>query len=665
MHTTQHMPLAIRQMFRAFLEGVQERLYASSMPRDSDMFIVRLERFFPDFYTPLLQLYGQHPDFASQLANLGQRMVAAYVARPEALRLLDIKRQIIPDWFQHQSMLGYVCYTDRFADTLKGLSTRLDYLSELGISYLHLMPLLKTRPGPDDGGYAVQDYRAVAPALGTMRDLAELATELHARYISLCIDLVLNHTAHEHEWAQRAIAGDPKYLAYYHTFPDRTEPDAYERTLAEIFPTFAPGNFTWVPEIAGGGRWVWTTFNSYQWDLNYRNPAVFCDMADTMLFLANQGIDILRLDAVPYLWKQPGTPCRNLPEAHLLLQAFRAVMRVVAPAVIFKAEAMVPPDELVRYLGVGAATGKACELAYHNQLMVQLWSTLATQDATLMTHTLQQMPPTPPQANWITYVRNHDDIGWAVTDEHAAAVGMDGPQHRQFLNDFYSGAIPGSFARGARFQPNPATGDTRISGTTAALAGLEAALEANDPHQIDLAIQRILLLASVSLAAGGIPLIYMGDELGLPNTHTFLDAPTKAADNRWMHRPTMDWQQAAHRHDPQHPTGRIFAGLRHLIETRFDSAIFHGAASLQPLWSNNRHVFALVRHHPTGHILLLANFHPSDQTVAADVASAAGLTGPLRDLLDTTGQPLPITAGRILLPPYATMWLTSSDPPPA
>jgi amylosucrase len=432
MHNLLQFSPAARAAFTTQIRRVTPVLRAHCTPRDADLFLLRLERYFEDLYLPLQQLYGARGDWAHQLDQLLDQLVTAYVARPERLRHLDIERQITPDWFQRPSMLGYVCYTDLFAGTLGGVYEQLAYLEELGVTYLHLMPLLRPRAGANDGGYAVADYRTVDPRLGSTDDLQRLSEALHGRGMSLCVDLVLNHTAKEHAWAQAALAGDPHYLDYYFTFEDRTLPDAYERTLREVFPDFAPGNFSYYPHMAGSGRYVWTTFNEYQWDLNYTNPAVFREMLDVMLHLANLGVDVLRLDAVPFMWKRMGTDCENQPEVHVLLQAFRAGVRVVAPALIFKAEAIVPPQHLVPYLGVGSATGKECELAYNNTLMVQLWSALASRDVRLLTHVLHQLPPTPPGATWITYIRNHDDIGWAVTDEDAGAMGLNGFLHRCF-----------------------------------------------------------------------------------------------------------------------------------------------------------------------------------------------------------------------------------------
>ena len=349
-------------------------------------------------------------------------------------------------------------------------------------------------------------------------------------------------------------------LARYRTFPDRGEPDRYEQTLRDVFPDTAPGSFTWSPEL---GRWVWTTFHDYQWDLDYSNPEVFRAMAEAMLELANAGVDVMRLDAVPFLWKRMGTDCQNQPEVHVLLRALREVMREVAPAVAFKAEAIVSPQQLVAYLG-------ECDLAYHNVLMVLGWSALASGRAELMTATLRGLPAAPPHAAWVTYVRGHDDIGWAITPEDASQVGEDAHAHRRFLADFYAGDFPMSFARGARFQVEEHSGEARTSGTAASLAGVEAAVERGDDVAVELAIRRVLLLHAIAFAFGGVPLVYMGDELGLRNDPRWDADPAQRDDNRWMHRPSMDWEAAERRHDPSTVAGRLWSGLQRLVEQRRD-----------------------------------------------------------------------------------------------
>ena len=625
---------------------------ASLTPLERDIFLERAAVHWPDVLRPLRRLYGDRPDFDDWCARLLAVVAAGYAVRPAGLRLLDMRRQAQPDWFQQPDMLGYVCYADRFAGRLAAVADHIPYLKELGVTYLHLMPLLAPRSGPNDGGYAVADYRAVNPALGTMADLAELAAALRAEGISLCIDLVCNHTAKEHEWARRAAAGEKAYQEYYLMFPDRALPDAYERSLPEVFPDFAPGNFTYYEAF---DRWVWTTFNEYQWDLNYANPAVLLQMLDIILFLANQGVEVLRLDAVAFMWKRLGTDSQNQPEAHDILQAWRALSRIAAPGLLLKAEAIVSPPQLIPYLGRGAATNKECELAYHNVFMVLLWSALAERRVALMTRALQAMPPIPGGAAWITYVRCHDDIGWAVTDEDAAAAGLSGSGHRAFLSDFYSGRFPGTFARGATFQYNPKTNDRRISGSCASLAGLESALEGQDARAAEQAIRRILLVYNLIFAFGGIPLLYMGDELGLLNDTAYRNDPDLAGDNRWMHRPIMDWARAAERHEWWTVPGRIFRGLTSLLAVRRETAALHAQAGSYAVWTHNESVFGLLRDSPRGRVLVLANFSDRPQTVPGYRLHEMLFGGRLIDRL--TGRAIESAPG-ITLEGYEALWLT-------
>jgi amylosucrase len=632
-----------------------DKLLRDLSPIEQEIFELRLAQHGPDACRPLQALYGDRPDFEACLQQFLTIAAKAYAARPAELRRLDLQRSFAPDWFQQPAMIGYICYVDRFAGTLRGVAEKIPYLKELGVTYLHLMPLLRPRPGANDGGYAVMDYRAVNEKLGTIEDLAWLAAQLRPHGISLCTDLVMNHTAKEHEWARRAMAGDPVYQNYYYTFPDRTMPDQYERSLPEVFPDFAPGNFTYYPEME---RWVWTTFNEYQWDLNYANPAVFGEMLAIMLFLANQGVEILRLDAVAFTWKRLGTDSQNQPEAHWLLQAFHAFTRLAAPGLIFKAEAIVAPDKLVPYLGRGEAANKECELAYHNVLMVLLWSSLATRKALLMTHALQQMPAIPSGCAWVTYGRCHDDIGWAISDSDAAGVGENGGLHRAFLSDFYSGRFPNTFASGATFQYNPKTGDRRISGSLASLAGLELALAQKERREVERAIDRILLLHNLLFAFGGIPLIYMGDELGLLNDNSYLDDPALAGDNRWLHRPMMDWDKAEQRHDWQTITGQIFQGVAQLIQVRKQTPALHAQASAQAAWSHNEAVLALIRDSARGRLLILANMSEHPQVVPAYRLRELAFTGLLVNVLDNKGYD---GWQDISLAPYQAVWLHKNE----
>jgi len=621
-------------------------------PDEAEAFLARLRLVGPDLVEALSEVYDG-PGLTVLLTDLVADALAAAVARPASLRRLDRRREIDPVWFLREEMIGYVCYADRFAGDLSGVAGHLDYLDELGVRYLHLMPLLKPRAGENDGGYAVEDYGAVDPRLGTMADLSSLAEAVHERGISLCIDLVLNHTAQEHAWARAALAGDPSYRDFYRFFPDHTEPAAYERTLPEVFPDLAPGSFTQLP----GGEWVWTTFHEFQWDLNWENPAVFRAMLGVLLDLANRGIDIVRLDAAPFLWKRLGTDCQNQPEAHRLLQALRALTRLAAPGLVLKAEAIVGPDQLVPYLGGHEAYRPECDLAYDNQLMVMLWSALASRDVRLAVQALGRRRPKPAQAGWVTYVRCHDDIGWAVSDDDARAVGLDPFAHRRFLADFFAGRHSGSFSTGLDFQSNPATGDARTSGSAASLAGLELALESGGAADVQAALDRIELVYAVAFSFGGIPLIYMGDELGQRNDADWAADPQHSDDNRWLHRPRMDWAAAARRTDEGTPEARVFQAVRALGQARRSSESLRSDADTEVLRVDNAHVLAFRRAHPrAAPVVVLANFSDRDESVADDVFDRAGLATP-QHLHSAQGR-LVVTHGRVQLGPWSYVWVT-------
>ncbi|HSE08958.1 MAG TPA: alpha-amylase family protein [Nocardioidaceae bacterium] len=604
-----------------------------------EVFRARVERWLPDLREAVEPLYDDPETVVRRLLSLA---LNAYAAREPELHQLDLRRSLAPDWFQRPEMLGYAAYADRFAGTLAGVAERTDYLKGLGVKYLHLMPLLEPRSTPNDGGYAVQDYRKVRSDLGTMEDLRKLTARLREEGISLCLDLVLNHVAREHEWARRARCGEPGYRDYFLVYPDREIPDAFERTLPEVFPDFAPGNFTWDADLTG---WVWTTFNDYQWDVNWANPDVLCEYADIVLDLANHGVEVLRLDAIAFVWKRMGTTCQNQPEVHSLTQALRTVTRIACPAVVFKAEAIVGPQDLLAYLGQREHHGKVSDLAYHNSLMVQIWSMLASQDAVLGSHALQQLPAPPSTTAWITYARCHDDIGWAISDEDAAAVGLDGHMHRRFLSDFYSGAFPGSWARGLVFQEHEATGDRRISGSLASLAGLEA----GDPH----AVRRILLAHAIILGFGGLPVIWMGDEIGLLNDAAWETDPEHSGDNRWVHRPRMPWPVPPDSH-------RIQLGFRNLVRARATLPHLHASVPARVLDPRDPAVFLVARDHPIGPMLGGYNMKAEPRHIPLEVLRSCGLD-PRHVVDQLTGTRPDIRDDAVQLPPYAACWLVASE----
>ncbi len=529
-----------------------------SVPVDSAT-LVRLRSELPRLHALFRRLYADRADGLDALATLVGVALDAHDERPADLRALDARRQADPAWFESERMVGGVCYVDRFAGDLEGVRRSIPYFRELGLTYLHLMPLFRSPEGNNDGGYAVSDYRQVDPALGTMSDLRALATELRAAGISLVLDFIFNHTSNEHEWARKAVSGEPGFEDFYLIYPDRTLPDAYERTTREIFPDDHPGSFVQLDD----GRWIWATFYSFQWDLDYSNPAVFTAMAGEMLFLANQGVEALRMDAVAFIWKRLGTPCESLPEAHLLLQAFNAVLRIAAPGVLFKSEAIVHPDEVGDYISVDE-----CQLSYNPLQMALTWEALATRDARLLQKAIDERHALPAGTAWVNYVRSHDDIGWTFADEDAAALGIDGGPHRSFLNRFFIGRFDGSFARGFPFQENPRTGDARIAGTTASLAGIEAGDAGGE--------DRVILAYALAMSTGGIPLIYLGDEVAQLNDYSFTDDPDHRDDSRWVHRPLRPSERYDSRHDRATPQGRIYERMRELVRVRQETPEFAG-----------------------------------------------------------------------------------------
>jgi amylosucrase len=602
-------------------------------------FSTRYDKFAPRLFDELYTLYGQHEGYSDFLLDLMQMAYHSFQARPADLKALDTQREWNPRWFQSQKMLGGVCYIDLFAGNLRGLQAQIPYFKELGLTYLHLMPPYKCPVPNSDGGYAVSSYREVNPSLGTMADLRDFATALRKEGISLVLDFIFNHTSDEHEWAMGALSGNSRYKDFYYIFPNRNMPDAYDKTLREIFPDAHPGSFSQLAD----GRWVWTTFNSFQWDLNYSNPAVFTAMAGEMLAIANIGAEFLRMDAVAFVWKQLGTTCENLPEAHGLIRAFSALVRIAAPAMLFKSEAIVHPDDVVKYI-----SPEECQVAYNPLQMALLWNTLATREVNMLQQALEERHNLHPDTAWVNYVRSHDDIGWTFADEDAVKFGINGYDHRQFLNRFYVNRFDGSFARGVPFQDNPANGDCRISGTCASLAGVSQ----NDP----LAVKRILLLHSVILSSGGIPLIYLGDEVGTLNDLSYQDDAAKADDSRWVHRSERSVELYASKDDTSKIAGQIFTGLRKMITQRSANTAFAGG-NLTSFRTGNASVLGYQRGTNDNKVLVLANFSEIEQHCSPEVFSAMP-----HEASDLIGNPLVTLSLRqgLTLTAYQVVWLNVS-----
>lgn len=614
----------IRSSLARLLPRLESRFAHLTDEGEWQAYVQRVQQHFPRLFRRLYHLYGHRYDFFYHLETILGTATQAWLDRPDELKALDAARKADPQWFQSNRMLGAMCYVDLFAGNLDGIRKQIPYFSELGITYLHLMPLFKPPHGDDDGGYAIASYREVDPPLGTMQQLAELATELRHHGISLALDFVFNHTSDQHEWARRALAGEEDYQAYYRMFPDRKEPDAYERTIRSVFPDEHPGCFTYRNRIR---KWVWTTFHNYQWDLNYENPTVFNAMAAEMLFLANQGVEVLRLDAVAFVWKQLGTSCENLPEAHMLIQAFSALTKMTAPTTLFKSEAIVHPDEVVKYI-----SEEECQLSYNPQLMALLWEALATRNTLLLRQSMKKRFALPESCAWVNYIRCHDDIGWSFSDEDALSLNIEPHDHRHFLTDFFIGRFEGSFAHGLPFQEDPVSGDARVAGTTASLCGLEKAIQDMDEDEMELAVRRILLLHGIIMTIGGIPLLYLGDEIGLLNDYDYEADPEKIGDTRWINRPAFDWEQAEQRRDVTTLTGKIFQGLLRLQQIRLQNLAFTRAET-EIIDTGNAHVFGYFRLHNEQNVLVLANFSDHQQVIAASHLRLLGLSKSLTDIV--------------------------------
>ena len=572
-------------------------------PQEEALFHQRLARHHDELRWLYMELY----DNGSMFAELCDQMYRYAEARSAALKARDAAREADPNWYKHRDLLGMMLYIDNFAGNLNGVRGKLDYLEEAGVNCLHLMPFLDTVKGRDDGGYAVADFRTVRPDLGTMDDLEQLTAACHDKGMNVCMDFVMNHTSCDHEWARRALAGDGEYMSRYFFFDNYDIPAEYEKTCPQVFPTTAPGNFTQLAD----GRWVMTTFYPYQWDLNYANPRVFNEMMYNFLYLANRGMDIIRIDAVPYIWKELGTSCRNLPQVHTIMRMLRILAKLVCPAVIFKGEVVMKPSEVAPYFG--PVDKPECDVLYNVSSMVCIWNTVATRDATLLRWQLDTLAALPREYTFVNYVRCHDDIGWGLEEESVRYLGMDPLEHKKFLYHFFEGNYPGSFARGELYNYDPATQDARSCGTAASLCGVQAALEQRDNGALDMALRRDLLIHGLILSQSGIPVIYSGDEIAARNDYSYKNDPAKAGDSRFLHRGVFSWEAAQNRHNPDTVEGRMFTGLQKLISLRRGEPLFDADAAVHTADCGNPHALVLVREKDGRCLMAVFNFSESWQ----------------------------------------------------
>ena len=530
-----------------------------------------------------------------------------YQERNADLKKLDRSRVKNPDWYKQNDLLGMMMYTNAFAGPLKGVKEKLPYVKSCGVNYLHFMPLLESPKGRDDGGYAVADFRKVKPELGTMEDLEDLTAECHRQGISCCLDFVMNHTSEDHEWARAARNGDPVARSRYFFYDDWFVPNIYEETVPEVFPTTAPGNFTWINDC---NQVVMTTFYPYQWDLNYANPMVFNDMVGNMLYMANRGIDVIRLDAVPYIWKQIGTNCRNLPQVHTLVRMMRIISEIVCPGVLLLGEVVMEPSKVVPYFGT--VDKPECHMLYNVTTMASTWNTIATKNVGLLKRQMDQVCALPKDYVFLNYLRCHDDIGWGLDYDWLAQFGIDEVAHKKFLNDYFTGKGYNSDSRGELYNDDPRLGDARLCGTTASLSGLEAGQYEANADKIEQAIACDLMLHGYLLAQSGIPVLYSGDEIGQTNDYTYKNDPDKCADSRYLHRGNFPWDKVENK-DPV--AMKIFDALRHMEDIRASHDVFSCNANVYTIETGCASVLGIVREYAGHELRAFFNFSNMDQLI--------------------------------------------------
>ena len=599
----------------------------------------RLEGFWDELKWLYFELYpGREDQFEALCGIIRQRSEE----RSADLKALDAKRLADPDWYKRNDMVGMMMYTDAFAGTLKGVKKKLGYIEECGVNYIHLMPLLDSPRVRNDGGYAVSDFRKVKPELGTMEDLSELAAECHRRGISVCLDFVMNHTSDEHEWALWARNGKKEYQDRYFFYDTYEIPEQFEKTCPQVFPTTAPGNFTWLEDVK---KYVMTTFYPYQWDLNYWNPAVFVEMTDNLLNLTNRGIDIIRIDAVPYIWKQLGTNCRNLPQVHTIVRMLRMICETVCPGVLLLGEVVMEPEKVVPYFGT--VEKPECHMLYNVTTMATTWHTAAVSDVSLLKRQMDIIDALPRQYVFLNYLRCHDDIGWGLDYGWLRGQGMEEVAHKRYLNDYFTGKYPGSDSRGELYNDDPRLGDARLCGTTASLCGLEAAMERKDPEGERRAADRDLMLHGFMLTLSGIPMLYSGDEIGQLNDYRYKEDPKKAADSRYVHRGAFDWKKAGRRKEKGTVENRIFTGLKRLLTLRESQKVFLNAAAVSTRETYDPSVLCLVRELDGEKLIGLFNFSSQGKTAWINE------DGMYHDLISEES----LEAKGVLMPPYGIRWM--------
>ena len=577
------------------------------MKKEEEIYEARFQKHIDELKWLYMELYDDQEHFDELCASMKQ----FYDTRKKGLKASDLTREADPNWYKGSDILGMMMYTKMFGGNLKGVKKHLDYLKECGINYLHLMPLMESPKDRSDGGYAVADFRKVQPELGTIRDLESLASECRKQGISICLDFVMNHTSEDHEWAKRARAGEKEFQDRYFFYDNWDIPSQFEKTVPQVFPTTAPGNFTWLPEIE---KVVMTTFYPYQWDLNYANPVVFNEMMYNFLYFANLGIDIIRIDAVPYIWKELGTSCRNLQKVHTIVRMMRMIGEIVCPGILLLGEVVMEPEKVVPYFGTPEKP--ECHMLYNVTTMATIWNTVATKDTRLLEKQLDSLYHLPGEYTFLNYLRCHDDIGWGLDYDSLGGWGMDQVAHKQFLNDFFTGKYKESFSRGVLYNDDPVSRDARFCGTTASMCGIEEALEKQDEGKMDQAIRLDLMLHGFMLQQSGIPVIYSGDEVGALNDNHYKEDPEKAEDSRYIHRGQFDWKLTEKIQQEGTVQNRIFYGLRRMEEIRMEHEVFSSDALARTMDMEDDSILGILRTGETEEMLGVYNFSDAPKKVS-------------------------------------------------
>lgn len=592
-------------------------------------------------------LYMELYDNGDMFAELCDNMQRFYKERNRELKAMDCRREEHSDWYKQNDLLGMMMYIDNFAGTINGVEQKLDYIEQCNVNYIHLMPFLESPDGRSDGGYAVSDFRKVQERLGTMEDLENLTAACHRKGINICMDFVMNHTSEEHEWARRARSGEGEYMSRYFFFDNWDVPSQYEKTVPQVFPTTAPGNFTWIPEV---GHFVMTSFYPYQWDLNYKNPRVFNEMMYHFLYLANRGIDIIRIDAVPYIWKELGTQCRNLPQVHTIVRMMRMISEIVCPGVLLLGEVVMEPEKVVPYFGT--VEKPECHMLYNVTTMATTWHTVATRDTRLLKRQLDIVGSLPKDYVFLNYLRCHDDIGWGLDYDILKYDGIRERSHKKYLNDYFQGYVGESNSRGELYNADPVTGDARFCGTTASMCGIEKAGFEQDMAGMERAICEDVMLHAYMFMQSGIPVLYSGDEIAQVNDYTYKEKPDKAADSRYIHRGPMNWVLAENISDPDTVEGKIFGQLGRLEQIRKGEKAFVSGADMWTIETGDVAVLCIGRYFDGDKIMGLFNFSEYDKTVCIE-----GNDEDYSDMI--SGKEM--NMNEIHLPPYGFYYLKKKE----